>query len=196
MRAIAVGVGVVLGVCAAGAWAEAFSASYDQKVTQGRQVITSKVSVKDEMFRIEMTVDGQATVTIRNASGTYTYMPEEGMAMRLSGLSLFQRPIGHADHYQQYLQEQHAQRIGAETVDGHPCEVYQYTDPETGGTVTVSVWTEKQFPIKTEFDGASGKTLVEIQNVQLGAAIPDAAFQLPTGVAVMDVGNMIPMGQQ
>ena len=40
------------------------------------------------------------------------------------------------------------------------------------------------------------KPLVEIRNVQLEAAIPDSAFQLPDGVQVMDMGNMFPMGQR
>ncbi|MDP3703944.1 MAG: hypothetical protein Q8R78_06110 [Candidatus Omnitrophota bacterium] len=195
MRAIAVGVGVALGVCAAGAGAEAFSASYDQTVTQGRQVMTGKVNMKDEMFRIDMMAEGQATATLHNASGTYTYMPAEGMAMKLPGLSASQRPIEHADNYAQYLNERQAKRIGTETVDGHPCEVYQFTDPEIEGTVTAWVWTEKQFPIKMEIEDKSGKILVEIRNVQLGAALPDALFQLPADVQVMDMGNMFQMGE-
>ena len=195
MRAIAVGVGIALGVCAAGAGAEAFSVSYDQTVTQGRQVMTGKVSLKDQMFRIDMMADGQTMATLRNASGTYTYMPAEGMAMKLSALNPSQRPIEHADNYQQYLQERHAERIGTETVDGYPCEMYRFTDPETGDLVTAWVWTEKQFPIKLEFDGAKGKMLVEIQNIQLGAAIPDALFELPADVQIMDMGNMFQMGQ-
>ena len=148
MRGIAVGVGLVLGACAAAAGAEAFSVSYDQKVTLGRQVMTSTVSMKDTMFRIDMTADGQTMATLHNASGAYTYMPAEGMAMKLSALNPSQRPIEHADNYAQYLQEQHAERIGTETVDGHPCEIYRFTDPDTGDLVTAWVWTEKQFPIK------------------------------------------------
>ena len=195
MRGIAVGVGLVLGACAAAAGAEAFSVSYDQKVTLGRQVMTSTVSMKDTMFRIDMTADGQTMATLHNASGTYTYMPAEGMAMKLSALNPSQRPIEHADNYAQYLQEQHAERIGTETVDGHPCEMYRFTDPDTGDLVTAWVWTEKQFPIKLEIDGAKGKILVEIQNLQLGAALPDALFELPADVQVMDMGNMFQMGQ-
>ena len=195
MRVMGVGVGLVLGVCAAGAGAEAFSVSYDQKITQGRQVMTSKVSMKDQMFRMDMTAEGQATATIHNASGTYTYMPAENMAMKLPVLNASSRPIEHADNYQQYLQERHAQRIGTETVDGHPCEIYRFTDPDTGDLVTAWVWTEKQFPIKMEFDDAEGKILVEIHNLQLGAALPDALFELPPGVQVMDMGNMFQMGQ-
>ena len=195
MRASVVGVGIALGVCVAGAGAEAFSVSYDQKTTQGRQVTTGTVSMKDEMFRMDMMADGQAMAIIHNASGTYTYMPAEGMAMKLAALNSSQRPIEHADNYPQYLKERQAQRIGDETVDDHPCEVYQFTDPEIRGTVTAWLWTEKQFPIKMEIDEGSVKTLVEIRNIQLGAVIPDALFQLPADVQVMDMGNIFQMGR-
>ena len=195
MRAVVVGVGVALGVCAAGAGTEAFSVSYDQTVTQDRQVMTGKVSMKDEMFRMDMTADGHAAVILHNASGTYTYLPAEGMAMKTAALNPSQQPIEHADNYSQYLKERHAERIGDETVDGHPCEVYQFADPETQGTVTAWVWTEKQFPLKLEFDGVKGKMLMEFLNVQLGAALPDALFELPADVQVMDMGNMFQMGQ-
>src|SRR3990167_5452524 len=109
MRAVVAGIGIALGVCAAGAGAEAFSVSYDQTVTAGRQVMTSKVSMKENRFRIDMTADGQTMATLHNASGTYTYMPAGGMAMKLSALNPSQRPIEHADNYAQYLQEQHAE---------------------------------------------------------------------------------------
>ena len=195
MRAIAVGVGVVLGVCAAGAVAEAFSVSYDQKTTQGRQVTTGTVSMKDEMFRMDTTAEGQTMAIIRNASGTYTYMPAEGMAMKLAALNPSQQPVEGAEDYLQYLTQRQAEKIGNETVDGHACDIYRFNDPETKGTVTAWVWTEKRFPLKLEFDGAKGKMLMEFQNIQLGAKIPDSHFELPSGVQVMDMGNMFQMGQ-
>ncbi|MBI4342193.1 MAG: hypothetical protein HY599_02360 [Candidatus Omnitrophica bacterium] len=193
MKAIAAGVGVVLGVCVVGVQAEAYSASYDQKVTQGRQMMAGKVTIHDELFRMEATVDGQATVTIRNASGTYTYLPAEGMAMKMAGLNPSQQPVQHAENYQQYLHAQHAERIGAETIDGHPCEIYRFTDPTIQGTITAWVWMEKSFPLKTEIDGPDGKTVVELTNLQLGVAVPETAFQLPADVQVMDMGSMMHM---
>ena len=193
MRGIAVGVGVVLGVCVAAAEAQAFSAMYDQKVTQGSQMMNGKVTMKDEMFRMEATVNGQTAVTIRNASGIYTYMPKEGMAMKMPELGLSQQPVQHTGNYQQYLEERHAERIGADTIDGHPCEMYRFTDPSVEGTTTAWVWTEKQFPIKMEIDGTKGKTVVELTNIQLGVAVQDAMFELPADVQVMDMGSIMNM---
>ncbi len=160
-------------------------------MTQGSQVVTGRVTIKDEMFHMEATMDGQATVTIRNATGIYTYLPKEGMAMKMPGLDPSQQSVQHTGNYQQYLQERHAERIGTETVDGHGCDVYRFTDPSMKGTTTAWVWTEKQFPIRMEISGSNGKTVVELTNIQLGVAVPDAVFQLPAGVQVMDMGSMM-----
>ena len=191
MKAIVVGMGIVIGVCAAAVGAEAFSASYDQTVTQGRRVTNSTVSMKDTMFRLDATVNGQASVIIHNDSGTYTYMPSENMAMKLPSRDPSQGPVEHADNYAQYLRERKAERIGAETIDGHPCDIYRFVEPSTETPVTAWVWTAKQFPIRLEYDDKKGKMLVEIRNLQVGKAIPDSTFQLPANVQVMDMGNMM-----
>ena len=180
--------GVVLGVGVAAGEAGAFSASYDQKTTQGRRVTTAKMSLKDELFRMETTAQGQTAIILHNREGTFTVMPSEGMAMK-TALHPGQGPIRGAGNYAQYLQEQHAERIGAETVDGHACDIYRYTDAETGKLTTVWVWKEKMFPVKFETEGM----LIEFSNIQIGAAIADETFQLPAGVQVMDMGALMNM---
>ena len=183
--------GVVAGVGLAAGEASAFSVSYDQKVTQGRQVYQAKVSLKDQLFRMETTAGGQTSVILHNREGTYTVMPSEGMAMKMPALRPGQQPVRGAENYAQYLQQQHAERIGAETIDGHACEIYHFTDPDTGGMVTAWVWTERMFPIRLETEDSDGKTLAELSNIQLNANIPDAAFELPAGVTVMDMGALM-----
>ena len=49
------------------------------------------------------------------------------------------------------------------------------------------------FPIRFEIEGAGGTMLIELSNLQLGANIPDAAFELPAGVQVMDMGALMNM---
>ncbi len=192
-RSIVGVLGILMWVGFAAGEASAFSVSYDQKMTQGREVYQSKVSLKDELFRMDMTAQGQAMIIIHNAQGTYTVMPNEGMAMKTPSLRAGQRPIRGAGNYAQYLKQQHAERTGAETIDGRACDIYRYTDSETGELTTAWVWKDKMFPIKYETETTKGKTLVELSNIQLGVAIADDAFQLPAGVQVMDMGNLMGM---
>jgi outer membrane lipoprotein-sorting protein len=185
--------GILAWVGVAAGDASAFSVSYDQKTTHGRDVYQSTMSLKDDRFRMEMTVGGQTSIIIRNAEGTYTVMPSEGMAMKTPNLRAGQRPVRGAGNYAQYLQQQRAERTGSETIDGRACDIYRFSDPEAGGTTTVWVWKDKMFPIRFETETSDGKTLVELSNIQLGAAIPDEAFQLPAGVQVMDMGALMGM---
>ena len=185
-------VGVVVGIGFVTGEAAAFSASYDQKTTQGRNVTNAKMAFKDELFRMETTAQGQTAVIIHNREGTFMVMPSEGMAMKTT-LHPGQGPIRGASNYAQYLQQHHAERIGSETIAGRACEIYRFSDPEAGGTVTAWVWKEKMFPIQLEIEGTDGKMLIELSDIQLGAKIPDAAFQLPDGVQVMDMGALMNM---
>ena len=187
--------GVIVGVGVMATQAFAFSASYDQKMTQGRNVYQSKMSLKDQFFRMEMTAEGQTMIIIHNADGTYTVMPSEGMAMKTAQLHPGQGPVKGASNYAQYLQQQHAQKTGSETIDGHACDIYRYTDSETGELTTAWVWKDKMFPVKFEIEAKTGKVLIELSNIQLAAAISDDAFQLPAGIQVMDMGNLMGMRQ-
>ena len=187
-RWVAAGVGMIVGLCCGTSNTWAFSASYDQRITQGRQVIEGKVVMQDQEFRMDEDVEGQQMVTIRNRSGVYSYIPREHMVIKVNELNISQQPIQHADNYQAYLQEHQAQRMGTETVAGHTCDVYRFTDPAAGGAVTAWVWTEKQFPVKMEMAGA----IIELSNIQLGIAVPQDTFQLPSGVQVMDMGALLP----
>ncbi|MBI2175069.1 MAG: outer membrane lipoprotein carrier protein LolA [Candidatus Omnitrophica bacterium] len=176
---------VVLGMGLATGEAAALSASYDQKITQGPKVMTAKVLLKDELFRMETAAEGQVAIILRNREGTF--------AMKIAVLHPGQQPIRGAAEYGEYLAERQAERIGAETVGGYACDIYRFTDPEAGGTVTAWVWKDKMFPVRFEIDGSDGKMLVELSNLQLGANIPDTAFQLPAGVQVMDMGGLMSM---
>ena len=77
-----VSIGLVTWLAGAGAgWA--LSATYDQTMTTDRDTLQSKVSVRDEQFRIEMTQDGQTAVLIRDENGQlYQYLVEQGVAMQ------------------------------------------------------------------------------------------------------------------
>ena len=181
--------GGVLGVLVASATAEAFSVSYDQTITGSQGTMTSKVALKDDQFRIESVMGGSTAITIRNAEGVFTYLPQEGIAMRLPVRNASQQPVQGADNYPKYLQEHNARLVRSETWHGMACDVYEFTDPGLKGTTTAWVWKEKQFPVRMEMHGPDGLMTVELSNIQMGAAAQDAMFQLPPGVKPMDMGS-------
>ena len=187
----------MLAALAAGLAAEeasAFSVSYDQRTTTGGQVMFSKVRIKDERFRIETEGGTASAVIVHNESGTYSYLPNGGMAMKLPALTAEQHPIEHAEDYAAYLRTLDARKIGAETVNGYPCDLYEFTDPAAGGRTKAWVWTDKQFPVKLEQHTKGGLVTTEITRLESNASIADDAFQLPPGIKVMDMGGVMDVG--
>jgi len=169
---------------------EAYSASYEQRVTSGGQVIRSTVRMQEERFRMESVVEGQTSIVIRNEEGMFSYLPAQGMAVKLPSLDPSQQPVEALDDYAGYLRERQAELIRTEMLEGKACDVYRFTDPAINGPVTAWVWKERQFPIRLEMDGPDGHVVVELSNIQVGASADPAAFQLPAGVPIMDMGSM------
>ncbi|MBI4341037.1 MAG: outer membrane lipoprotein carrier protein LolA [Candidatus Omnitrophica bacterium] len=172
--------------------ASAFSVAYDQKVTTQGQVIVSTVRLKDDQFRMETTIGGMEAVIIKNRSGLYQYLPSQGMVMSMNALmpgmaAAVERP----DDYLGYLKERNATRLRTETLNGEPCDVYRYDDPVKRGTTTVWVAQRLRFPLRVEMDNTEGRMTVEISNVMLGAGIEDRIFELPVGVDVVSMGQLM-----
>ena len=183
---------VLLGWVIASRTAWGFSASYDQQVTQGDHTYAAQVTIKDHQFRIESTVEGVTSVTIRTHDGiVYNYLPQEGMAMTVPMPVGVQQPIEAGAAYTQYLQEHQAQLLRTETLDGHLCEVYRLTDPQVGGVTTAWVWKEQQFPIRLEITQPAGQMVVRLMNIRFEISAPNSFFELPAGVEVMDAGSMM-----
>ncbi len=174
--------GVLLGASTASA---ELSVSYDQQLTHNGQVTQQHVIVQGDRFRMESNVQGTNTVMIRNQDGVFSYMPDTGMGMKLTGVDASQEPV--AGEYLSYLNEQHAQKLREETVQGRVCDVYQYSDK--GKSTTAWVWRGEQFSGKFEMQGADGQMLAELSNIQFGVPAPASAFTLPANVQMMDMGG-------
>ncbi len=181
-----VSVGMVMGAASAAA----HSVSYTQRTTAGGEIIDSYVVVHDDQMRVETTVKGQSTVVIKNSQGTFSYMPAQHMAMKIPDRSSTQQPVEHPDNYLEALARYQAHRVGAETIDGHPCDVYEWTTPE--GTSRVWIWTEQKLPIRVEVKDPQGRMVISIiSDVQLEVPAPASLFELPPGVSVMDTDSLM-----
>ncbi len=170
--------------------AVAYSASYDQKITTRDQVIASKVLFKDDQFRIESVIQGMKAYVIKNSQGLFQYLPDQGIAMSLQGLMPAQTMVQHPENYAAYLKEHNAKLLRSETVDGKPCDVYQFDDTTARGQVTAWVWKEREFPVRLEIDGTEGIMTIEISNVLIGAGISDSVFKYLLALKWCQWGNL------
>ncbi len=158
------------------------SVQYDMVITApGVQTMTTKMWIKQDKIRAEMTQEGQDIVMLADYGEgvVYMYMPDENMAMRVD---LGQAPESAIEEAQAIAGYDYTV-IGTETLDGKVCLVVEY---DYGGTSAKAwVWKEHGFPIKIETTTAEGTTTVEFKNIDF-SDIPDSMFELPPGVQVME----------
>ncbi|MBI3313696.1 MAG: hypothetical protein HYZ83_05635 [Candidatus Omnitrophica bacterium] len=169
--------------------ASAYSLSYDQSVwVNGNQVAAFKVAAKDGRLRVESDWGQMPTIMLRNETGYYNYDPAKNKAVRIP--RAMQRPnlADALPQYEEFLKRNHAEKVGTESVRGYETNVYKFMDPESGAETKVWLWIVRPLPIKIEQIGNHGLTIIELNNFQLDAPIPDSIFQLPQGAEITMLG--------
>lgn len=159
------------------------SIKYDLLVSgQGIPAITTKVWVKKNKMRTEITQQGTNVVNLidNDAKTMYAYTPSQNLAIKLP-FDPTQVPKSPADEARS-MANSNAKVTGAETMDGKVCSVIEYTSAQ--GNVKTWIWQDKGIPIRMEVTSSTGKTIIEYKNIDF-ADIPDSMFELPTGVTIM-----------
>jgi outer membrane lipoprotein-sorting protein len=156
------------------------SINYDLLVSgQGIPAIATKVWVKKNKMRTEMTLQGQVTVLLldTDAKTMYTYMPAQNTAIKMTWNPTTKSATDQAKSVSDY----NPTIVGTETIDGKVCTVVQYT--VQGQTAKMWLWQDYGFPIRVEATTAQGTTVIEYKNIQF-VDIPDSMFTLPDGVQI------------
>jgi hypothetical protein len=125
--------------------------------------------------RMETSMEGTTTIYLTDYSAQTAYMWTEGtnIAYKMDW-SKVSNPTANGDQI-------HPTHVGTATIDGHPCDIWQWTDQ--GTTVKTWIWTAKSFPVKMEMTESGATTTMEYKNIVFGTLSP-ALFQLPAGVTV------------
>lgn len=159
------------------------SIKYDMLITgPGIPAITTKVWLKKNKMRTEMTQQGATAITLidEDAKTMYVYMPAQNLAVKMP-FDLGQVPEAPTDEAESIL-DYNAKVVGTESIDGKVCSVVEYTSGQE--SVKAWIWQDKGLPIRTEVTSSAGKTTVEYKNIDF-ADIPDSMFELPAGVTIM-----------
>jgi hypothetical protein len=128
-------------------------------------------------LRMEMSQEGTTTIDLvdYSAQTMYMWMKEENIAYKMDmSQAPSSSPTPNGDQI-------HPTHVGTATIDGHPCDIWQWTDQ--GTTEKMWIWTAKSFPVKMEITMSSGTSTMEYKNINFGN-IPDSTFQLPASVTV------------
>ena len=150
----------------------------------GMPTMTTKMWIKNNKMRMEMTVEGQLVVTLMDmdAHTMYMYYPDQNMAIKMT-----YEPTESAIDEAQAIPDYNPTIIGHETLDGKVCLVVEYT--VEGSTSTVWIWEQHGFPIKIEMVTVEGTVIIEYKNIEF-VDIPDSMFELPEDVEITEIPGM------
>lgn len=163
----------------------------------GQEAIHSKFFMKDFMsatknMRMEMNMPassgGGQAIMILNQGKIYMYYPAQGIAMTMSA------PNQQMQQQIPKLPQEYAgavmKIVGQETVDGRLCDVYSITMPK-GENFKTWVAKDISFPVKVQANSFTAY----YRNIVLDPVLSDSLFQLPAGVKVQDMDNMMKQAQ-
>lgn len=86
-------------------------------------------------------------------------------------------------------------KLGTETVNGHACDIYEYTETsERGRTAKQTYWLAKDlknFPVKLMAEIGDAKVTTVNSDIELGAVVPDSMVTPPDNVKFQDMSQMM-----
>lgn len=124
-----------------------------------------------------------------------TYYPQQKMAMEIPltddmrekmNIGLAWNPA----KFKEKIDSAQMQSLGEETVEGKICDIYQYDVSEDASS---KVWVARDlgWPLKSIIDSKEGKFTVEYKNLRVNEPLSDSLFELPAGVQMMNMGEMM-----
>jgi hypothetical protein len=166
-------IGLLWAFTADPAWALEFSA--DQVTRANGKTHIANIFYRDDRWRLEHQETGPVNVTIVRKDKQVMWL----LLSRLKHFKEIPYDSAQAPKVQEKLEgEISRDRIGTETLDGHPTALYEVRVQEGGRTDTYYQWlaTDIHFPLKLA--RKDGSWMVEYRRVRIGR-VSDFLFQLP-----------------
>ncbi|HWR41971.1 hypothetical protein [Sporomusa sp.] len=165
--------------------------TYDYVTTMNETRMTGKVWMAGKKMKTETMEEKQKMIAILDgeANVVYNYMPEQNMIMKLAF-----DPGMVAKTPDQYGGEVDAAKVKVlETTmyDGVRCKVLLVEEKQ--GQAQTKMWVREDYgiPLRVEVtETGGGKLVMEYKNMKIGA-LPADTFQLPAGVPVTDMSEMM-----
>jgi hypothetical protein len=168
---------------------------------QGEMNTESELWMKEKKVRIKTKVMGMEMNVVK--VGDYVYQWQEGQTSGMKMPANMRRRSGSSLDYFERMDEirTKGKKVGTETVDGHSCDIYEYTETpsETGpqgqrGPMKGKYWLAKDlknFPIKTVMENGDMTITTTNYDIDLKASVPDTLLTPPENVKFQDMSEMM-----
>jgi hypothetical protein len=162
------------------------SIKYDSLITgPGGTTVTQKIWANKTKMRSETSMQKGSSIILTDMEKQtmYNYLPDQNTAIKMD----FNQASAPVNQDPSSILKYNPQIMGIEPVDGKLCLIIQFTREQS--TVREWRWQEKGLPLKVETATATGKTTMEMKNIDF-SVIPDSMFDLPAGVKIVDIGQI------
>jgi hypothetical protein len=165
---------------------------------QGDRTTESEMWMKDKKLRMKTTVMGMNMNIVK--SGDILYQWQEGQTSGMKMSASMRRRGGPSADYVGKIDEIRARgkKIGTETVAGHECDIYEYSEATGERPGKQAYWLArdmKNFPIKVVNEIGGMKITTSNSDIDLKASVPDAMLEPPADVKFQDMSEMMKGGK-
>jgi len=150
----------------------------------------SQVWYKDNRMKVDSVFNGYRSISLFDmAKGeVLSYTPNEKTATKIKLVEYQGQDNITPIDYIQHLDQTDFQFSGTETVNKVECQVISLTSGEAHYKQWIN--TENGLIVKVEEDLNGEKITIEFKDIHLGS-IPDAIFDLPQGIEIMDLNAIM-----
>ncbi|WP_170291654.1 LolA family protein [Heliobacterium mobile] len=167
--------------------------SYTMVMTgDGKELAKSKMWMKGQKVKMEMS-DGamKGTFYVDSAKKVaYTYIPEQNTAMKMDMAQFENKKSKTPLDYGEQLEADETKYsvIGDEDLRGEPCKVVEAKDKDA----VSKLWISKKLGMPIRVESKNNGTLNTIDFIDFETAdIPDSQFELPAGVQIVDMNDLM-----
>jgi Domain of unknown function (DUF4412) len=161
---------------------------------QGDRTTESEMWMKDKKLRMKTTAMGMNMNIVK--SGDVLYQWQEGQTSGMKMSASMRRRGGPSADYVGKIDEIRARgkKIGTETVAGHECDIYEYSEATGERPGKQTYWLArdmKNFPVKVVNETGGLKITTLNSDIDLKASVLDAMLEPPADVKFQDMSEMM-----
>jgi outer membrane lipoprotein-sorting protein len=164
--------------------------------SQGAGPMEAEIWLKKGSMRSKMVVMGMTRNVVKSGDTMYQWADGEKKGMKFdASVAKRQGPGGdYANRIEEYRSR--GKKTGTETIDGHPCDIYELDVPsaEGRGGRMETVWLAtdlRNFPLKVVVEQGGMKVTSRNRDVDFSTRIPDSLLKPPSDVEFRDMSKMI-----
>ncbi len=161
---------------------------------QGDVTTEAEIWMKEKKIRMKMAIMGMDMNMVR--TGDFVYQWPDGQTTGMKIPTTVRRRGGASADYVSKIEDVRAKgkKVGTETVEGHPCDVYEYEETAERGPQKEKYWLAKDlknFPVRYQAQTGDTKITTTNSDIDLGASVPDSMMTPPDSIKFRDMSEMM-----